>query len=142
MLRKPVLMAFAKAAYAPLVTLHNGFMAFRKAKFYQIEMNYQTCYLESFLNDRFDPSQRRIYIEDAESRDGTFVFTRAEDQPLVIHKRIESVPRFIYTRGESNGDMLNDFIVFVPASVTFDEYELRAMISTKLSGKRYSVQLF
>jgi hypothetical protein len=142
MLQTDVLMAFTEAIYTPIVALHNSFIAFRKSKFYEIKMNYQTCYLQAFLNDRFDSIQRRIYIVDAVSREPVYIYTRAEAKALVISKRSEAQSVAVYTRGESNGDLLHDFYVFVPANVGFDEHEMRAMIATKLCGKRYKIQLF
>jgi hypothetical protein len=135
-------MTMAKSIFSPIVTLHNSFIRYRRDKFYQIQMDYQTCYLESFLNDRFDFTQRRIYIQDAETGETIYLFQRAENNPLLIYKRSENKPQPLYTRGESNGDLLNDFVVYVPLDVVFDEHELRAMIGSKICGKRFKVQTF
>lgn len=142
LLRKPILMAFAKAIYAPLVTLHNLFLNYRKAKLYEIAMNYQTCYLEAFLNDRFDFTNRGIYIEDAETVDQVYLWQDAEDNPLYLYKDAENQPVYLYQDGESLGDILYDFVVYVPYGVVFDEEEMRAMIATKLSGKKYKIELY
>lgn len=105
-------------------------------------MNYQVCYLEAFLNDRFDFSDRRIYIEDAENQDTLFIYKRDELNPIGLYQRSENHSQPIYTRGESNGDYLNDFVIWIPYGVVFDEAELRAMVATKLAGKRYKIELF
>lgn len=141
-LRNGVMMAFVKACFAPLVVLQNDFLLYRKSKLYEIEMNYQVCYLESFLNDRFDFIQRRIYIEDASSKTSKFIYRSAENKPFLIYKRSENKPATIYTRGESIGDFTNDFIIFIPVEISFDEKEIRAMLFTKLSGKRYKIETF
>lgn len=141
-LRMPVLMAIVSAIVSPLISLHNLFLSYRKAKFYQIAMNYQTCYLEAFLNDRFDYTQRRIYIEDAETVDPLYLYMRAEESPVYIYSRSEAQPVHVYTRGETLGDLTYDFIVWVPLDVVFDQNEMRAMIATKLCGKRYKIELF
>lgn len=142
MLRHPILMAIVNAMYVPLAALHNTFLLFRTAKQYQIRMNYQTCYLEAFLNDRFDFSLRRIYIEDAETVDQVYLYQDEEDRPIYLYQDTENNPVYLYTEGESIGDLLNDFIVWVPIGVLFDENEMRAMIATKLCGKRYKIELF
>lgn len=105
-------------------------------------MNYQVCYLEAFLNDRFDFTDRRIYIEDAENQETLYIYTRAELNPVWLYTRAEDIPQPVYTRGESNGDYLNDFVIWIPYGVVFDEAELRAMVATKLAGKRYKIELF
>ncbi len=141
-LRSDVLMSIVSAVYAPIVALHNLFLQYRKSKFYEIAMNYQTCYLESFLNDRFDFTGRRIYIDDAPVGASTFLYMQVEERPVVIAMRSEIAPQYMYTRGESGGDILYDFIVYVPVSVQYDEVEIRAMLATKICGKRYKVQTF
>lgn len=105
-------------------------------------MNFQVCYLEAFLNDRFDFTLRRIYIEDAANEETIYIYKRDEATPLVISTRAEASAQPIFTRGETNGDYINDFVIYMPASVVFDENELRAMVATKLCGKRYKIELF
>lgn len=141
-LRKDVLMSIVTAVYAPIVSLHNLFLQYRKAKFYAIAMNFETCYLESFLNDRFDFALRRIYIDDAPVGASTFIYMQGEERPLVLTLRSETAPQYMYTRGESGGDILYDFIVYVPIGVQYDDVEIRAMLATKISGKRYKIQTY
>jgi hypothetical protein len=126
----------------PIVLIHITFKKYRKAKLYEIAMNYQVCYLESFLNDRFDFTQRRIYIEDAQTVDQVYLYQDEELQPLYLYQDDEDQPVYLYQDGESLGDILYDFVVFVPASTTFDQNEMRAMIATKLCGKHYKIELF
>lgn len=131
-----------KSCVYPLVLVHNSFTRYRSAKLYEMAMNYQVCYLEAFLNDRFDFSLRRIHIEDAENSDTIYIYQRAELNPLHIFSRGEGRAQPVYTRGESNGDYLNDFVIWIPYGVVYDEAELRAMVATKLAGKRYKIELF
>lgn len=140
MLRTPIALAIAKAGYKPLLTLYNDFVRFRKNKFYDIQINFQVCWLENFLNDRFDAKFKRIHIEDAEQGDPIFIHKREEAKPFVLKKRSEAAPQYIYTRGESIGDLMNDFIIYVPEDVVINENELRAMLSKKICGKRYKIQ--
>lgn len=142
MLRKNVLMAIVQAIYAPLVALHNDFINYRRAKFYQIKINYQVCYLQDFLNDRFDYIQRRIYIDDAETVAQVYLYQDEEDAPIWLYQDVEDSPVYIFQDGESLGDILFDFVIFIPSSVQFEENEIRAMIATKLCGKMYKIELF
>lgn len=141
-LRTAVMMAFIKACFAPIIALHNQFMSYRKAKLYEIKMNYQVCYLEAFLNDRFDSIARRIYIDDAQTVEQIYLYQDEEEKPIYLNQESENDPVYLYTEGETLGDYLNDFIVYVPVSVVFNESEMRAMITTKLAGKRYKIELF
>ncbi|MGQ0739149.1 MAG: hypothetical protein ACT4OJ_08840 [Bacteroidota bacterium] len=141
-LRKETFLIILKACLYPLVLIHNAFIRYRDAKIYEINMNYQVCYLEAFLNDRFDFTQRRIYIEDADTEEGTFLYMRAEDNPVYLFLRSEDDPAYLFLRGETGGDLSYDFIVWVPVGLVFDQDEMRAMIATKLCGKRYTIQLF
>ncbi len=106
-------------------------------------MNWQTCYVEAFLNDRFDTVARRIYIDDApDGEPGVYIFQDDELEPLYLHQDSENEPVYLFTEGETVGDLLYDFIVFVPVGVVFNESEMRAMIATKICGKRYKIEIF
>jgi len=142
-LRTAVLMAFVKACFEPVIKLHNEFMTYRIAKKYEVKMNWQTCYMEAFLNDRFDAIARRIYIDDGpDGEQPLYIYQDAELQPLYLHQDIEAEPVYVFTEGEIVGDLLFDFIVFVPVSVAFNENEMRAMIATKICGKRYKIEIY
>lgn len=145
-LRTAVIMAFIKACFAPIISLHNEFMAYRKAKLYEVEMNYQVPLLEAFLNNRFDGVERRIYIDDAQTVEQIYIFQEDELEPLWLHQESEDDPIYLHTEGETMGDLLNDFVVYVPVSVSlmenYSESELRAMIATKWAGKRYKIELY
>lgn len=126
----------------PIVLIHNIFKKYRKAKLYEIAMNYQVCYLEAFLNDRFDFTQRRIYIDDAETVEQLYLYIRVEEKPVYLYRRSEDKPMYLYLRGEVAGDLSYDFIVWVPTDAVYDEAEMRAMVATKICGKRYKIQTF
>lgn len=142
-LRTAVLMAFVKACFEPVIMLHNDFMAYRLAKKYEIKMNWQTCYVEAFLNDRFDKTARRIYIDDAPAGEQPiYLYQDEELQPLYLSQDSENEPVYTFTEGETIGSLLYDFIVYVPVGVAFNENEMRAMLSTKICGKRYKIEIF
>lgn len=141
-LRTSVLVAFIKSCFVPVILLHNDFMNYRKAKLYEVKMNYQVVYLEAYLNDRFDAIERRIYIGDAQIASQIYLYQEVEEKPVPLYQESENNPVYLYTEGETMGDLLNDFIVFVPVSVVFTESEMRAMIATKWAGKRYKIELF
>ena len=141
-LRKETFFIIIKACCYPLVLIHNAFIRSRSAHLYDIAMNFQVCYLQAFLNDRFDFTARRIYIDDVETHDFVYLAMREEEKPLYLSTRGEDQPVWLPLRGETGGDLSYDFIVFVPYAISFSEAEMRAMIATKLSGKRYKIELF
>lgn len=141
-MRKQRFLIILRACLYPLVLIHNSFIRYREAKLYEMAMNYQVCYMEAFLNDRFDFIGRGIFIEDSLTVTTLYIFKRAEANPVWLYTRPEDIPVHVYTRGELMGNLTIDFIVWVPVGVPYDEAEMRAMIATKLCGKRYTIQTF
>lgn len=126
-----LLYAFVK----PMVTLHISWKAFRAANLYKLAHNGQVCYLRAALNDSFDVSLRRIYI-DGTGGDAlrTFIYTPAEEQPKYLGT--------IYIRQSLEfADTGADFLVYVPASIVAAQlFELRAVIDFyKVASKRYLI---
>lgn len=95
------------------------------------------------MNDRFDYTQRRIYIGDPDNAVPVlYLYQDEEDSPVYLYQDVENVPVYLYQDDEYVGNVTLDFIVWVPIDVVFDENEMRAMIATKLSGKKYAIQTF
>lgn len=141
-LRKVNYGLIVKACISPLIHIHNTLLRYREAKLYQLTITPQVCFLERMLNDRFDYSQRRIYIMDADWHLPIFLFQENELKPVSVFKENESKPTPLYTEGES-GSALNDFVVMVPLAISFSEAEMRSLIdSYKLFGTLYTIQTF
>ena len=97
------------------------------------------CFLEKFLNDRYDISLRRIRIVDGVYADAVYLFLRAENKPMYLYTRAENKPVYLFTRAETAGAKTN-FIVVIPAGVKFNENQLRGEIdSYKLAGMKYDI---
>jgi len=141
--RKPRIMALLNALAKPVVLIHQDFLRYRQAKIYQLLITPQKCYLERLLNDRYDFTQRRIYIKDGIDKPPTFIYQSAELKPLYIYNRSEGKPKkYIYTAGES-GDLKDDFIVFVPMDISFESAEMVSLIKGfKLAGTKFKIQKF
>lgn len=140
--RKTRLIILLKALLYPLTVLYDSFKLFRKAKIYQLTITPQVCYLERLLNDRYDSGQRRIYIDDAVWHLPWFVYKEAENKTEWLYMEVENNPITVYTEGEA-GVALNDFVVFVPKSIAFDNAQMRSLIDAfKLFGTKYTIQLF
>jgi hypothetical protein len=140
--RKPLFMVVVKAALYPFIFLHNHFTTYRKAKIYQLTITSQVVYLERLLNDRYDSTQRRIFIDDAIEHEPLFIYQEAELKPVFMYLESEASPQFLYTDGEA-GEAKDDFVVFVPIDAAFTEIEMRSLIdSYRLTGTKYTIQKF
>lgn len=125
---------FVRAMVQPVASLLDKFKLNRSNNLYDLEHNGQVCYLRSMLNDWFDPSERRITIEDTVRYNWTFIYPEAADQPLWL----ETVPvaSEAYTSDEGV-----DFTVNVPAELgTGIKPRMISLINYyKLAGKRYAI---
>jgi hypothetical protein len=140
--RKPRLLLLLKALLFPFLFLHNLFVLYRKAKIYQLSHNSQVVYLESMLNDKYDSDQRRIFIGDAGWVQPWWVYLEEELKPQYVKLESENEPVYVYTEGEA-GTAKDDFIVWVPADVAFADAEMRSLLdSYKLTGTKYTIQIF
>ncbi|MBT1702967.1 hypothetical protein [Chryseosolibacter indicus] len=136
--------AYVNVLVSPLVSLYNNLLPFRDQVTYKLNITSQVCFLEKMLNDRYDVVERRIYIRDGNEYLPTFIFRKAELQPLFVYTKGEaSKPRVnIYRKGEV-GQFTYDFVVCVPASVPYNEREMRALISYyKLASKFFTITTF
>lgn len=114
---------------SPVIALHNLFLAFRTRQLENLTITGQVCRLRTGLNDRFDPSLRRIYIEDQEELAPLFIFLESENRPVYL-------PVFL------TGSAV-EFIVWVPYDLMGQETAIRQFLNAyKLVTKRYRIQYF
>jgi hypothetical protein len=142
-LRQNKLLRFIGILVSPVVTLYQSFLLYRTAKLYNLKITPQKCYLELMLNDRYDFTLRRIYIDDGIDKPPFYIFRSDELKPQFIFKRSEDQPpAWIYTEGES-GALTDDFIVFVPIDISFEEPEMISLVKAyKLAGTKFKIQRF
>lgn len=134
-LRRPRLVAYLQALITPIANLHIDWKKKRLDDWYKINHTGQVCYLQKALNDRFDVSNRQIYITDGNSFPRKYIYTNAEKKPVFLGKI------FIYQNGEYSNTGV-DFIVHVPKRVLRTQLnEVKALINFyKLASKRFSIQ--
>lgn len=134
-LRQQRLMAYLSAILSPLVALHYTWTQFRNTNLYKLAHTGQVCYLRGALNDAFDPSERRIYIDGSGGdATATYIYTPGEEQPKFLGT--------LFLRNSLEfADTGADFLVYVPASIVASQnYELRALIDYyKVASKRYLI---
>lgn len=140
--RKPRILALLMAMAMPFQLIYQDFLRFRKAKLYDLMITPQVCYLEAFLNDRYDLIQRRIYIDDAISYPPLYLYQDEELKPVDLYTDFENKPVYLYTDGEG-GEYADDFVVFVPHDIDFSLIEMTSLIMRKrLPGMRFKIQKF
>lgn len=140
-LRTNRVVALVMACIAPLVDLDNAFQRMMKEKLYRLSHNSQVCYLRAVLNDKFDNSQRRIYITDFEGREQIFFWPEADVRDVDL-----SVVQYFWP-DSAYVDSGTDFTVHVPDGMVNNsdsEYaQFIALINEyKLPGKNYKVENF
>lgn len=141
-MRQPRLLAFVAALSGEVAKQYQQFVRNRQANLYGINITPQVCYLEKFLNDRYDFTQRRIYITDGIDYPPTYLYQEEELKPLYLYQESENQPVYWYTEGES-GELKDDFIVWVPVTIDFQEPEMISLIKIyKLAGTKFKIQRF
>lgn len=135
-LRMPRMLAMVNACATSLTSVYMQFRTFRNSNLYYLGITPQTCYLEKLLNDRYDFTSRRIYIDDAVDKPPTYIYQTEELKPLYLGTA------YIYTSGES-GDLKDDFIVFVPTGLQFESAEMVSLVKAfKLAGTKFKIQRY
>ncbi len=134
-LRKEKFLAWLRVLHFPLIKVIDNFNFNRNENLYDLAHNGQVCHLRKVLNDRFDPSQRRIKIVDAQQYTRTWLYAIPYSQPIYLGKRyIHPIEAFA-----DNGF---DFIVLIPQPLNqeISQQQLKAFVGKyKLTGKRYKI---
>jgi hypothetical protein len=145
------LVQWVKALCSPVIKLYNEFIAYKNEKDYDLEITGQVCRLERMLNDKYDSRLRRIFITDGGGAEALWLYTDAELQPLIVYDDFEEFidagerepDLYLYTDGEVDGDLVNDFVINIPISISFNRDELIGKVKRKrLPGMRFDIQLF
>lgn len=126
----------------PVVQLYNLFLLYRTAVIYDLMITPQVCYLEALLNDRYDYTDRRIYIDDVIEQAPLYIYADAETHPIDLYTDSEALPVDLYTEGEG-GDYADDFVIMVPAALVFSRIEMTSLVMLKrLPGMKFKIQTF
>lgn len=134
-LRKPIIYAYVKALVNPAAQLHQEFLNNRQSNLYKLSHNSQVFSIENVLNDKFDTTQRRIYITDGFTKERKYVYTRAELKPLYLD--------IVLFNREDYADTGVDFIVWIPVAVFMSPQNLieaKALVNFyKRGSKRFKI---
>ncbi len=103
---------------------------------YRLTHNGQVCHLRAMLNDRFDPTLRRIKVCDVDSKQTATIYRRGSDNAFML-----SDEPYILSRRGFGGAAGYDFSIEIPFALTNAEMvQLRALVDMyKLASKRYVI---
>lgn len=136
------MLAWLNISVSPVISVYQQFVLFRKNKLYELSITPQVCRLETLLNDRYDFTLRRIYIDDAPEKGPVYFYREAELQPVHIYTEVENLPVYLFTESEG-AEYGDDFIVYVPVSLVFDTAEMRSLVKKfRLTGMKFKIQTF
>lgn len=120
---------------------------FRNDKLEDIEVTGQVCKLEALLNNKFDATQRRIRIVDADTIGTlpTLIYPRGtyEEKPLPRGQKA-TTPQMILNPRTTNAQIFSDFYVLVPEGLLADTElsRLSTLVATyKLQSKAYNITI-
>lgn len=126
---------FVKVLLKPINQVYYSWYNWRNDNLYKMQHTGQICSLRGALNDRFDQTERRIYITDGNRFNREYLYITAEERPrymgtMYLHKN------------DDFADTGVDFIVWVPSQIIdLQYYELKALIEFyKQGGKRYKIE--
>lgn len=132
-LRKVGLIAWLEAMIEPIRQIQYDFVQKRQDTFYNLEHNGQAFSLRKILNDKFDPTQRRIKILDGNQFNRTYLYT----EPELKTRYLGEIALYQDT---DYADTSVDFIVQIPKSV-YVQYEVEGIINYyKLASKRFKIE--
>lgn len=140
-LRRTLISAWLNVATASIDTVQTESTALYDATNYRLKFNELKIYIEHYLNDQHDPTDRMIRIVDVEQEQNTYIFNSNEDnENLYIWNVGEEDGEDVFLFNDSEIDDIEDFIVEVPAALVFNEDALRRDVDTfRLPGMKYSI---
>lgn len=108
---------------------------------YLMQFNEEKIYIEHYLNDQHDPVLRRIYIDNIEQDQNTYLFNNIEQNENVYDFNLgDPDEEILYLYDNSEIDNLDDFVVVIPYFFVYRVDVLKSHVDMfKLPGKKYSI---
>lgn len=152
-LRRTLISAWLNVATASIDTVQTESTALYDATNYRLKFNELKIYIEHYLNDQHDPTDRMIRIVDVEQEQNTYIFNTNEDNENLYIWNVDDpdgddadlLPdgEDVFLFNDSEIDDIEDFIVEVPVALVFNEDALRRDVDTfRLPGMKYSIQTY
>lgn len=164
-LRQSLVFILLASLTRPIVKLYDTFKVARQQNIDRINQTGQVCYLRGMLNNTFDPTLRRIRIDDGNVADWQILYKEEtfndvdHGQPLYVKSASNIVTDvlgnkllllgndgvvMVVKRGDV-GAIGFDFFVKIPTALRgiADENQIKALVNYyKLASKRYEIQYF
>ena len=143
-LRLPVRKAWLETLLKPLYSLQTAFLAFITQMRYESSLTGQTTILEMYLNNLFDNTNRRIFIEET-AITGDFWYFEAENQAddFLYFEAENQADTYLQFENEDLPASFARFTVNVPAVLGIPEAQIRANVDKyKIAGVSYLVVFF
>lgn len=141
-MRTPLFLAYMEVCKNVIQKSYTAFYAFFDTVKYDLTFTGQVISLEHLLNDYYDNTQRRIYIDDVLDEINVFLFNAVEDnEKTYIFNTAENEEK-TYLFNASELSNIQDFTIYIPSDVVFSEVQLRRLIDLyKTPGKQYSIEI-
>jgi len=110
--RQSKILAWLNALFAPIKTNYARFTAFKISVFYILSHNSSIVLLQKMLNDKFDNTERRIYISNVQRSDINRFYYANENKEFGIYNEGSVQKGFYYVF--QNQDTSPDYIVHIP----------------------------
>lgn len=128
-----------------VIVLYNDFQTFKSSTLTELSYNSQKLLFEKALNDNFDATEKRIYIDNsADDLEDSFCYAISEGEEDAYCYKLTEEPfsgRYTYRIFEYVNPL--DFTVFVPLALTSLTENIKALVNFyKLAGKRYIIEYF
>lgn len=136
-------LSWIRSLIAPIQLLNDWFQSYADNVVYHLYLTGQVIYLEHYLNDLFDKTQRRIWIEDGSVVLPPFLFNKVDHEaPLYLYNEGEDEPFYLYAKSDYNVQEM--FIVHIPADLPLPdlylENRIRAAVNRyKQAGAFYTI---
>jgi len=149
-LRKSIHFRWLQIMAKSIGQTHSNFLDFRDEMNYRLAHNSQVASIEEVLNDLFDPTLRRIYIDNATVREPVWFYEPEADKPVWFYEPGTNAPVHFY-EPEYLSSATQDFTVFVPIDLqsgnTIADAQLQIEIEAqvnyyKLFSKSYIIQYY
>lgn len=121
--RKPKMLHWLMALNAPVLELYNSFLRYRASTLYKLNYTPQVFAIENVLNDAFDRTERRIFIEDGEYTFPVYFYDRNDDKPVRFNDRADDGPIRFYDRSSLLVSDV-DFTVVLPIGLALSDAEM------------------
>ncbi len=139
--QKSIQIAWISSLLQPIANIYNGFKTFYLNTAEKLKYNGQVIILEQLLNDTFDNTARRIFIQNANETDFIdTIYFASEGAPEtdIFYESEGEPPIYAYYETEAKGSV--EFYVFVPIGLVYDAATMNSLINRyKLVTKRHTI---